>query len=257
MISYVRNIIIIVCLHLAIIWTSEGQESLSRLETEGNGGWSAWGPWSSCNSQTGVKIRGRRCNKPQAFLAKRDVTCPGSFIDQDSCPVFEYEPVDTEDPDVATMQKLTEELGATFTVSCVQDARNMRRLVDAGQSQLQVCGAGRTCSNDVCGTGAHPVIKNTIKKPSIESFKHLSSKPSGCKHYSPFCQPYGWLDFFCFLHINSGTNCPGLYDEIHGICWNFCGNCPSTFNACKCDCCHCLGVGGACNPGECDNYNCG
>merc|ERR1719347_154876 len=58
------------------------------------------------------------------------------------------------DIDVNTMQKLAEELGTTFTVSCVGNTKS-------GVIRTVTCGKGKTvCSNDMCGPGATPVISN-------------------------------------------------------------------------------------------------
>ena len=48
-----------------------------------NGGWSSWGSWSTCNTQTRTKKRTRQCNKPKPLNG--GATCFGSFFEKDFC----------------------------------------------------------------------------------------------------------------------------------------------------------------------------
>jgi len=68
-------------------WCSNGYIASSRKGciTVLNGGWSTWGSWSFCNSQTGKKTRTRQCDNPAPLHG--GATCSGSSNEQASCPV--------------------------------------------------------------------------------------------------------------------------------------------------------------------------
>merc|ERR1711872_772922 len=160
------------------------------------------------------------------------------------------------DIDVNTMQKLAEELGTTFTVSCVGKK-------ESGVISTVTCGDGKTmCSNDMCGPGATPVISNNnycfrSNSPVISNVnKRFRRNSPGCGSFSPMCVPF--LDDFCYIFVTIyGSDCSALYDQVFGISLDFCCQCNSVFKTCKCNCCKCLnGAGGTCGQSNCDRFNC-
>ena len=50
-----------------LVWAKVNKLKMTNQEIYSlvvNGGWSAWGPWSACNSKTGKKKKTRQCNNP-------------------------------------------------------------------------------------------------------------------------------------------------------------------------------------------------
>merc|ERR1711936_451030 len=175
--------------------------------------------------------------------------------------------------DISTVHYIMETLNTPYALQCCSEERPVGKLLS--------CGPGNKCSSSSCPPEAtNATILNTEKKGQSGKIRtqknncdpdnfRLPPKQTGqnqvCKRDTDCtgcisvsgipCK--NWLSSFCNKPYvtNNGENCPALYGSLGPYCLDFCCNCNPIFSNCKCDCCKCLKVGGACN-GACPGYEC-
>jgi len=151
---------------------------------------------------------------------------------------------DVSGEDLEHLQDIMEALNITFSVQCCNSGKT---------SRATTCGAGKSCKN-ICGSIGAPA-------------KVINQAFRGVDYCASYSQPvpgiiisipcFSWVNSFCNLPqvVDNGNNCPALYESIGPFSLDFCCFCNSVFRSCKCDCCKCRQVGGACN-GSCGGYTC-